>query len=127
MFVQNASASSLGATKGRQWQIVCTRAPWSPRAGGVVEWYTGSFKVSATQTTPGPGFLLYGVGVWSTSADEDRTDVWFSKDKGKNWRPVYQDVPFDGLLSAITVQDSKGAPVSHPGHVQSAAQRRRLQ
>ena len=94
---------------GRQWQQITARAAWSPRAGGVVEWYKGAVKLTATRTQQGPQMLMYGVGVWSNPEQpEDRVDVWASTN-GRVWNPVYVEGDgFSPLLSAITVQDSQG-------------------
>ena len=84
-------------------------ATWEPRAGGVAEWYPGNTKdLDSGRTVVGPMILMYGVGVWTSYSDEQRTDVWYSTSGGLRWGRVAESEQFSNLLSAITVQDSRG-------------------
>ena len=103
--------ATASAQVSRQWSRVIQEAPWSPRAGGVAEWYTGTTRDASTgNVVRGPMILMYGVGVWTSfnEQDEARTDVWYSTTYGRTWGQVQVDEPFTPMLSAITVQDSKG-------------------
>ena len=94
---------------GRQWQSVTRTAQWTPRGGGVVEWYKGNTRGAGNRVVPGPMMLMYGQGVWTYPGAAERTDVWYSTTKGRSWAEVQQtDATFSPLLSAITVQDSQG-------------------
>ena len=98
----------MAAVGGRAWQRVTAVAQWSPRAGGVVEWYKGNTK-SGGRSVAGPMMLLYGVGIYDQGEVESRDDVWYSTSHGRAWGLVdTTDARFSPLFSAQTVQDSAG-------------------
>lgn len=108
-FNLTATPSALGAVRGgTTWQRQ-DRTVWSPRAGGVVEWYSGRVTLAGRGAQTGNWLLLYGAGYWVCYDNcAAANEVWASADKGRTWYEVEMKNPFSSMLSPATVQDSKG-------------------
>jgi len=96
----NQAVTALGAPRSIVWTRILDEAQWSPRAGGVVEWYVPAAGGAGT-------FLLYGLGIYDQDTASVNTEVW-SSSTGKIWRPVGVTAPYSNLFSPMTLQDSRG-------------------